>query len=657
MDAERWRRISLLYHEARTLDTKGRRAFLSSACGGDAALRHELESMLTGDTATDLLLPMPVVDATAALTPSTAEGVSAAVVEPGTALGSYQIDRLLGRGGMASVFLAQDLRHRRVVAIKVLKAEIAAAIGADRFMREIEFTAQLVHPHILPLFDSGAVGDRLYYVMPHVKGGSLLARLQREAPLPLDEALRLTHEIASALGHAHRQGFVHRDIKPANILLSDGMAMVADFGIARVMSASGVMRLTGTGAAVGTPLYMSPEQALGTEEVGAPADLYSLACMLYEMLAGAPPFTGPSVIAVLSQHAAQAVPPLRAKRPAVPEGVERTLERALSKAPGDRFATAAQFAEALTAATVGAAMPALSTYTVGSHNLPLQRTSFVGREKELAACTQLFGETRLLTLTGIGGCGKTRLALMLANRLRPRYPDGVWFVDLAPLSDGSRVAEALAMAVAVREKPGTSLTEALCAHVQGKRLLLVLDNCEHLLESSRALAEALLRAGHELGILVTSREGLGIDGERPFAVRSLSVPAPELVGDLQAVEASEAVRLFVDRARIGDPVFALTPRNAVVVADICRRLDGIPLAIELAATRVKMLSVEEIRSKLDDRFRLLTGGKRALPRHQTLRSVFEWSYDHLTADERRLFRQVSVFAGGFTLAHVCTAWR
>ena len=218
-------------------------------------------------------------------------------------------------------------------------------------------------------------------------------------------------------------------------------------------------------------------------------------------------------------------------------------------------------------------------------------------------------------MTGIGGSGKTRLALRLAESLLQSHPDGVWFVDLSPLREASRVAEAIAATLAVGEEPGKGLLETLVHHVSGKRLLLVLDNCEHLLDACGALVDALLRTADDVRVLVTSRESLGIEGERLFALRSLAVPSGTRF-NLDAVKSSEAVRLFVDRAQIVDGAFVLDAQSAPPVVEICRRLDGIPLAIELAAARVKMLSVEEIRSRLDDRFRLLTGGHKALPRHQ-----------------------------------------
>ncbi len=261
----------------------------------------------------------------------------------------YTIERELGRGGMATVYLARDLKHGRLVAIKVLRPEIAAALGPERFLREIEVAARLTHPHILPLHDSGAAQGSLYYVMPYIEGESLRDRLEREGQLPLEDALRITREVASALGYAHDHDVVHRDIKPENILLSGGEAVVADFGIARAITVAAGGKLTATGIAIGTPGYMSPEQAMGSERVDGRSDLYALACVLYEMLAGEPPFTGPSAESVARQHVAAPAPHVSVMRPAIPPAIEEAIVRALAKTPADRFATAAEFVEALAA--------------------------------------------------------------------------------------------------------------------------------------------------------------------------------------------------------------------------------------------------------------------------------------------------------------------
>ena len=256
----------------------------------------------------------------------------------------YAVERELGRGGMATVFLARDIKHEREVAIKVLHPELAASLGGERFEREIKLAAKLQHPHILGLFDSGAADSLLYYVMPFVKGESLRDRLDREGQLPLDDAIRISLEVADALGYAHAQGVVHRDIKPENILLSGGHALVADFGIARSIAEAGSEKLTQTGMSVGTALYMAPEQAAG-EVVGATADLYSLGCMLYEMLAGVPPFNGKNSMAIMAQHAMAPAPSVRIVRSAVPEEVDEAIQLVLGKVPADRPQTAAQFTE------------------------------------------------------------------------------------------------------------------------------------------------------------------------------------------------------------------------------------------------------------------------------------------------------------------------
>ena len=262
----------------------------------------------------------------------------------------YRIERELGRGGMATVYLAQDLRHDRPVALKVLHPDLASTLGPDRFQREIRLAARLQHPHVLGVHDSGETGGYLWFTMPYVEGESLRNRLERERQLPLDEAVRIAREAADALEYAHKHGVVHRDIKPENILLSSGHALVADFGIARAVS-DGQAGLTGTGMIVGTPAYMSPEQASGERQVDGRADLYALGCVLYEMLAGEPPFTGPTAQAVISRALTDSPRPLHSVRQTVPSALDLVLAKAMAKVPADRYATAAEFARALTAAS------------------------------------------------------------------------------------------------------------------------------------------------------------------------------------------------------------------------------------------------------------------------------------------------------------------
>jgi len=264
----------------------------------------------------------------------------------------YTIERELGRGGMATVFLARDVKHDREVAIKVLHPELSASIGADRFEREIRLAAKLQHPHILGLYDSGAADGLLYYVMPFVRGEALRDRLDREKMLPVDEALRITLEVCSALNYAHEQGIVHRDIKPENILLSGEHSLVADFGIARAANDASGQKLTQTGMAVGTPVYMAPEQSTG-DQVGPTADIYSLGCMLYEMLAGEAPFTGPNAMAIMAKHLMEQVPSVRVLRSTVPVEVEEAIFHAMAKAPVDRPKTAQAFGEMLGATARG----------------------------------------------------------------------------------------------------------------------------------------------------------------------------------------------------------------------------------------------------------------------------------------------------------------
>lgn len=303
----------------------------------------------------------------------------------------------------------------------------------------------------------------------------------------------------------------------------------------------------------------------------------------------------------------------------------------------------------LVAPDLPADFPPLKTLDTYPNNLPLELTRFIGRERETAEAKRLLSTSRLLTLIGPGGAGKTRLATHVAADLLPDYPDGVWLVELAPLADPSRVLQTVATVFNLREAPNVPLAEMLVSYLRNRRALLLLDNCEHLIDACAHLADGLLHACPQVTILASSREALGIAGETVQRVPPLSLPDP---GDsaLDAIARSEAVQLFVDRATAVQPRFALTQHSAAAIAQVCRRLDAIPLALELAAARVRVLTPEQIATRLDDRFRLLTGGSRtALPRQQTLRALIDWSYDLLPDEERALLRRLSVFAGGWTL--------
>ncbi len=285
----------------------------------------------------------------------------------GVLAGRYSIERELGRGGMAIVYLARDVRHDRLVALKILRPEIAAELGTERFLREIKLAAQLHHPHILPLYDSGTLEagpapgktPRPFYVMPYVEGDSLRARLSSQRRLALDDVLRIGGEVADALDYAHRHNIVHRDIKPENILLEEGHALVTDFGVARAITAAGQEGLTAAGLIVGTPAYMSPEQVHGEAELDGRSDVYSLGCVLFEMLAGEPPFTGRSEV-IMARRCIEPARGLRSLWIEVPEAVEQAISRALEQAPADRFPTAAAFAEALKVGTTAVATSAVA---------------------------------------------------------------------------------------------------------------------------------------------------------------------------------------------------------------------------------------------------------------------------------------------------------
>jgi predicted ATPase/class 3 adenylate cyclase len=285
-----------------------------------------------------------------------------------------------------------------------------------------------------------------------------------------------------------------------------------------------------------------------------------------------------------------------------------------------------------------------------SNNLPTQLTSFVGRERELEDVKRLLRNARMLTLIGPGGTGKTRLSIEVASEMLDRYSDGVWFVDLAPILDPFLVPRTTAITIGLRDEPQRSVTDTLCDYLNEKAILLILDNCEHLIEACARLADRILHSALDTRILASSREGLGISGEVTYRVPSLGLPDISNLPTVESLSQYEAVKLFIDRATAAVPTFSVTNTNAPALAQVCQHLDGIPLAIELAAAKIRVLSIEQIAKRLDDRFRLLTGGSRtALERHQTLRAAIDWSYNLLPSAEQFLFRRLSVFVGGWTI--------
>ncbi len=388
-----------LFEQALSLRGEQREAFLET-CSDDPTIRAELASLLAAAEQADPFFDS-LADAVLSLSPwDEAPAGDEAASDPliGRSLRQYRIEEVLGRGGMGVVYLAQDLKHHRPVAVKVLNPELARALGPERFVREIELTARFDHPHIMPLLDSGNAEGLLYYVMPYVEGESLADRLRREKQLPVDDALQIARELGDALTYAHSRGVIHRDIKPANILLSAGHARVADFGIARAISAASEETLTATGLALGTPAYMSPEQAAGERDVDGRSDIYALGCVLYEMLAGHPPFTGESALEILVRHSVDQVPRLAAARPTISPELERIVNIALAKTPADRFRTAALFVDALAHAST-----ALPTGTASAVLSPRRRRA----------------RLRLLGAAGVVALGAALVTLVLDRRTPP----------------------------------------------------------------------------------------------------------------------------------------------------------------------------------------------------------------------------------------------
>ncbi len=587
-------------------------------------------------------------------------------LEPGRVLAHYRIDSKLGAGGMGEVYLAHDLKLDRPVALKILPPWAGEdPTRESRFFEEARLASVLTHPNIVTIYSIDEADGLPFIAMEYVEGETLRARALRQ-PLPIEDLIAVGTQVAEALAAAHAVGLVHRDIKSANIVLTpQGQAKVLDFGIAkRVADASlpggeqeTVVERTVAGTILGSPSYMSPEQSRG-ETLDGRSDIFSLGCALYEAATGKLPFEGGSTLAILHAVATMEPVPASRLRGDLPPEFDAVLVRAMAKDRDERYGSVREVADALLAlregtdTVSGTVVVPRQALARSPNNIAVPLTTFVGRKRERAEIRRLLGSARVVTLHGAGGTGKTRLALQVAAEVLPEYPDGAWLVELEALMDPALVVQSIASVVGVREEPGKPLLLSLTGALAAKALLLILDNCEHLVAAVAAAVKSLLSACPGLRILGTSREALGVPGEVVWRTPTLGAPDPRAAATLRrdAIARYEAVRLFLDRAMSAQPSFNLSDQNAPIVAQICHRLDGIPLAIELAAVRVKVLSPEKILERLQDRFRLLTAGSRtALPRHQTLRAAVDWSYELLSGPEKTLLNRLSVFAGGFDL--------
>ena len=584
---------------------------------------------------------------------------------PGTKFGRYEIVRLLGAGGMGEVYRAKDPHLGRELAIKILSQKLSANEQAlERFEREARAVSKLNHPNIVTIFELGRTEQTYYMAMELVEGEAVSALLQGGA-LPLRKAITIAAQAAAGLAKAHEAGVVHRDLKPGNLMVTrDGLVKILDFGLAKLMDPAakgeaGAETLSGAltmpGAIMGTLAYMSPEQASGLQ-VDFRSDQFSFGAVLYELVTGKRPFQrvsdGSTLVAIVRDDPESVL----SLNPRAPAPLCWVIERCLAKDPRERYGSTQDLARDLGALHERLEEAPSRHAPTRPQNLPLQRTVFVGREREVESVKELLlrNDVRIITLTGPGGIGKTRLALKAAGDVAQEFPGGLYFVPLAPVHDEGMIPVSIARALGIRETRVQASLESLKEYLQEVHgnLLLLVDNFEHLLPAAPMAAE-LLAAAPTLKMLVTSRAPLHIYGEQEFPVPPL--PLPELCTGTTAEELAKnpAIALFVNRAAAVKPNFELTEENAGAVAKICARLEGLPLAIELAAARIKLLSPAAMQSRLEKRLELLTGGARDLPeRQRTLRGTINWSYGLLSPEEQALFRRVSVFAGGCTLEGV-----
>jgi len=645
----RWADVKTIFNAAVALDGPARTAYLAAACAGDLALRQHVDSLLASHEQAQSFLEIAAAEVLQV--PSTADDIS------GRIIGSYRVESLIGRGGMGEVYAAHDTRLDRPVALKLLSPGFSGDHERlRRFHAEVRAASSLNHPHILVVHDLGDVDGRPFMVTELVEGQTLRQRLTA-GPLPMRETIAIATQIASALSAAHGRAIVHRDIKPENIMVRpDGYVKVLDFGLAKLAPAGlpgegATGTFTDPGMVMGTPQYMSPEQAKG-QDVDFRSDQFSFGVLVYELATGRSPFARASAVETAAAVIIDQPEPILRLRPDAPAPLVWAIERCLAKNRDDRYASTADLDHDLASVHQRVAEAPPHTVPGAPSNLPQGGTPIVGREADLAAIRAMLrqDEVRWVTLTGPGGVGKTRLSIHVAASLTNEFSGATYFVPLASITDPSLVPSAIARVLNVRAPGGEGSLAALKQYFEAAPpTLLVIDNLEHVADAAATVAE-LLDVTRALKVLVTSRAGLHVAPEHEYQVATLGLPGLERTRDVADLAAFPAVALFVERARAARADFVLNAENARAVAAICTSLDGLPLAIELAAARVKVLPPNALLAHLEGKRLSLTGTARNLPaRQQTLRQTIDWGYELLAPAEQRLFRRLAVFAGGWTL--------
>lgn len=627
-------------------------------------------------------------------------------LENGSIINQYKIISAIGKGGMGEVFLAQDTKLDRKVALKTLPKEFAEdADRMSRFVREAKSASALNHPNIITIYEISEF-DGTHYIATEYIQGETLHRQLKQSRFNVKTMLDLVIQVASALDAAHQAGIIHRDIKPENIMIRpDGLVKLLDFGIAKsndrrrdgeiqklgeedntliavsLIQPVSLSPQTNPGMVIGTANYMSPEQAKG-KEIDARSDIFSFGIVLYEMLTGKQVFDGETPLEIISSILRDEPKPLHQILPEVSPEIERIVSKMLQKDCDQRYSSIAellidlrQFKQrldyeelertfspeqsfkqedtAIFAAISSDSSGVISTKSSESlspNNLTAELSPLIGRKNEVDEILGLLkrNDIRLVTITGVGGTGKTRLSQAIAHESLLEFIDGVYFVNLSAIESAEFVIPTVAQTLGLREERGATFKETLSEHLRERKILIVLDNFEQITSAASNIGE-LLSATINLKILVTSRIRLQLRSEHEFTLQPLEVPNKE---NLSFSKLSEypAIELFIERAQAVKSNFILTEENAVSIAEICRKLDGLPLAIELAAVRVKLLAPQAILTRLSNSLKLLIGGARDLPeRQQTMRAAIQWSYDLLDAEEKTLFNRLAVFAGGFTL--------